>query len=58
MSHLTSQRLIRFGEEWRPVKLETKVIGYTGADNPFVFDKYVAAATLSLCTDSAFIAEH
>ncbi|XP_073288785.1 DExH-box ATP-dependent RNA helicase DExH17 isoform X2 [Primulina huaijiensis] len=34
-----SQGIKRFGEEMRPVKLTTKVLGYTRAKNDFLFEK-------------------
>lgn len=33
------QGMKRFGEEMRPVKLTTKVLGYAAAKNDFLFEK-------------------
>ncbi|CAK9176144.1 unnamed protein product [Ilex paraguariensis] len=37
----------RFGEEMRPVKLTTKVFGYTPAKNDFLFEKVSACSSFS-----------
>lgn len=39
-----TQGIKKFGEEMRPVKLTTKVFGYTPAKNDFLFEKVVLIA--------------
>ncbi|KAG5624417.1 hypothetical protein H5410_009635 [Solanum commersonii] len=49
------QGVKRFGEEMRPVKLTTKVFGYTPAKNDFLFEKrlqnFVFELSMRVCTD-------